>query len=127
LDALVTHRPELLCLALPKDRVSLPPVIGKLVALADSLGDATLNPTQAETVRNLRTGLRAFQDWQNQTGKGIIRVHAWVFAIKICHVELWQIFECWISGPQGCFPGTWEAANGINRYGHPIPPVSSSP
>jgi hypothetical protein len=35
--------------------------------MADSLGDATLNPAQAETVRRLRTGLRALQDWQNQT------------------------------------------------------------
>lgn len=54
-------------LALPEDRVSNPISIGKLVALADSLKESTLSPAQAETVRQLRTGLRALQDSQNQT------------------------------------------------------------
>ena len=53
-------------LSLPEDRLSLPPSIGKLIALTDSLRDSTLNPSQAETVRQLRTGLRALLDRQNQ-------------------------------------------------------------
>jgi len=44
-------------LALPEDRVSQPPSIGQLVALADALHKGTLNPAQV--------GLRALQDWQN--------------------------------------------------------------
>ena len=53
-------------LSLPEDRLSLPPSIGKLIALTDSLSDSTLSPTQTETVRQLRTGLRDLLDWQYQ-------------------------------------------------------------
>lgn len=49
-------------LALPEDRQPQPMVIGQLLALVDALHQGTLNPTQTEIVRQLRTGILAFAE-----------------------------------------------------------------
>jgi hypothetical protein len=49
-------------LALPEDRQVEPASTGQLLALVDSLRAGTLNPTQLEAVRALRTGLMALAE-----------------------------------------------------------------
>jgi len=46
---------------------ALPPSSGELVALVDSLRSGTLNETQVETVRVLRTGLVALAERERQS------------------------------------------------------------
>jgi site-specific recombinase XerD len=52
-------------LALPEDRQVEPAGAGQLLALVDSLRAGTLNPTQLEAVRALRTGLMALAEREN--------------------------------------------------------------
>jgi hypothetical protein len=47
---------------LPEDDAAPPPDPAQLLALVDSLREGTLNATQVETVRALRTGLRNLLD-----------------------------------------------------------------
>ena len=46
-------------LALPEDRISVPPALGQLIALVDSLRTGALNAAQNEAVRQLRAGITA--------------------------------------------------------------------
>ena len=49
-------------MALPEDRLAPPPSIGLLLALVDSLRQGTLNEVQAETIMQLRAGIRALAE-----------------------------------------------------------------
>lgn len=54
-------------MALAEDAVTLPPGPGELLALVDSLRNGTLNETQIETVRALRTGIMAQAHFREET------------------------------------------------------------
>jgi integrase len=56
-------------LALPEDRIAASPQIGQLIALLDSLRSGTLNASQCEAVRQLRAGILAFAEREDQVVK----------------------------------------------------------
>ena len=60
-------------MALPEDRLSEPPAIGQLLALADSISSGMLSPAQSATLRSLCSGLHAWQDWF-QTHMEVVKV-----------------------------------------------------
>ena len=49
-------------MALPEDARAEPPGMGQILALVDSLHEGTLNEAQAETVRQLRSGILALAE-----------------------------------------------------------------
>lgn len=52
-------------LALPEDALAPAPGAGQLLAMVDSLHEGTLNQAQAETIRQLRAGILALAEGQN--------------------------------------------------------------
>jgi len=53
-------------LSLPEDRLAVPPQIGQLIALLDSLRSGTLNASQSAALRQLRAGILAFAEREHQ-------------------------------------------------------------
>ena len=56
-------------LSLPEDRLAAPPQFGRLIALLDSLRSGTLNAAQREALRQLRAGILAIAEREDQVVK----------------------------------------------------------
>jgi len=63
-------------LSLPEDDLAQPPSAGQLLALVDSLREGTLNETQTETLRMLRTGILALAERKDEIAIHNVKVPA---------------------------------------------------